>query len=78
MEMDYIKHQLNPPLKISPALSKVIKVTVVGSPLVMRKDNRYKDGNIRIIKGIVRGNEKTVLPTRLDLKGIINSCQENQ
>lgn len=55
---------LNPPLVASPELAKVVKVQLgkPGNLLEIKTDNRYKDGNIRIVDGVVRGNAKTVIP----------------
>lgn len=53
---------LNPPLVATPEMAKVIKVQL-GNPgqiLEMKVDNRYKKGNIQIVKGVVRGHKDTI------------------
>lgn len=71
LEADMLKYQLNPPLVVGEALGQVIAITggtYNGSPMKIRPDNRYKDGNIRIVNGVIRGNSKTVRVSRLELK----------
>jgi hypothetical protein len=55
-------YDLNPPFIATPEMAKVIKVQIgkPGAVMEMKKDNRYKDGNIKLVKGVVRGNENTI------------------
>lgn len=43
-------------------LTKLIQVKLgkSGAVLEMKYDNRYKDGNFRIVNGVVRGNKNTL------------------
>ena len=53
--------RLNPPLLATPAMGKIIQARFnPGSVLEMKVDNRYKDGNIKLVKGVVRGNSNTI------------------
>lgn len=38
-----------------------------GQVIVIRKDNRYKDGNIKKVNGVLRGNSKTVSMERMSI-----------
>lgn len=53
---------LNLPYVATPQMAKLLKVKLgtPGAVLEMKYDNRYKDGNFRIVKGIVRGNKNTL------------------
>lgn len=63
--MTALDYGLSPPLIVGAELGKVITgAKFQGSTIEIRKDNRYKDGNIKIVKGVVRGNSKTVKITR--------------
>jgi hypothetical protein len=66
---------LNPPLVATPEMAKVISVQLnkPGQYLEMKADNRYKDGNIRIVKGVVRGNKNTISLNRLEPSSITES-----
>lgn len=37
------------------------------NPILVKPDNRYKDGNIKKVKGILRGNSKTVSMERMNI-----------
>jgi len=55
------------PLVVGHDLGKMIKARLgtPGSVLVMRVDNRYKDGNIKTVKGVLRGNKDTMSIERI-------------
>ena len=59
---DGLQFKLNPPMVSTPEMAKVISVQLnkPGQVLEMKPDNRYKDGNIQMVKGVVRGNKKTI------------------
>ncbi len=58
---------LNPPVLVSPEFGKVIKATrVPGSVIEIKPDNRYKDGNLKIVGNTIRGNSRTVAVTPLN------------
>lgn len=60
-----IKFNLNPPFVVGEALGKVIvEGKVQGNVMEIRPDNRYKDGNIQIVDGKIRGNSRTVKVVR--------------
>lgn len=61
-EIEFVQRWMNPPLVASREMAKVIqvKLTKPGQVLEMKVDNRYKDGNVQIVKGIVRGNKNTI------------------
>lgn len=64
-ELERLK--LNPPLVVGEELAKVIKANYgAGSVIKIKPDNRYKDGNIKKVKGTFRGNSKTVAITKLE------------
>ena len=52
----------NPPLLVGEEFAKVISVRLnkPGQVLEYKIDNRYKKGNIKIVKGVVRGNKETL------------------
>lgn len=54
--------KLNPPMVVGRSFAKVIqaKLTNPEQVLEMKVDNRYKDGNIKIVKSVVRGNKNTI------------------
>ncbi len=61
-EYEQIRYGLNPPIVVGRELAKVITgAQIGGKPIEIKADNRYKDGNIRIVDGVVRGNKRTVL-----------------
>lgn len=65
-DVEYMKYKLNPPIIIGEELAKVVTgISFNGTALPIKTDNRYKDGNVRIVKGVVRGNSKTVRISRL-------------
>ena len=58
---------LNPPLLVTPELGKVIKaMRVPGAVIDIKHDNRYKDGNVKPVNGVIRGNSNTVTITTLE------------
>lgn len=61
-EIEIVQRWANPPLVATPEMAKVISVKLgkPGEYLEMKVDNRYRDGNIRIVKGVVRGNKDTI------------------
>lgn len=65
LELDRMRLTLNPPLGVSAELGRVIKVNVGGAPIQIRKDDRYKDGNLQFVDGVLRGNSKTVETVRI-------------
>lgn len=65
MDSDRLKYELNPPLIVGEAMGKIITGgTAMGKVLEIRPDNRYKDGNIKIVDGKIRGNSRTVKVVR--------------
>lgn len=67
LESDRVKFALNPPLAVGDDMAKFVTgIKYKGTPLEIRADNRYKDGNIRIVRGVLRGNKRTVKVERLE------------
>jgi hypothetical protein len=50
------------PFIATPTMAKLIKSRLgkPGSVIEMKYDNRFKDGNFKIVKGVVRGNKNTL------------------
>ncbi len=63
--LDFTTSFSRPPLICTPEMGKVIKARLgkPGAVMEMKIDNRYKDGNIKIVKGVVRGNKYTIMLT---------------
>lgn len=61
-QIEFVQRWINPPLVATPEMAKVISVRLgkPGQVLEMKTDNRYKDGNIKIVQGVVRGNKNTI------------------
>ncbi len=38
---------------------------IPGQIIIIKKDNRYKDGNVKLVNGKLRGNKKTMAVERL-------------
>ena len=61
-------HDLNPPIIVGEALGRVITGGMFqGNVMEIKPDNRYKDGNIQIVNGKIRGNSRTVRVVRLEI-----------
>lgn len=59
---EYLQIWMNPPLVATPQMAKVISAQLgkPGAVMEMKVDNRYRNGNIKIVKGVVRGNKDTI------------------
>lgn len=58
-----IENNLNPPLIIDAQWSQeMADLLKTERTIQIKVDNRYRDGNFRIVNGVLRGNSKTVSP----------------
>lgn len=56
-----IQNNLNPPLVVSAEWSEeMAEYLKTERTIQIKVDNRYRDGNFRIVNGVLRGNSKTV------------------